>query len=359
MRDKLPDVEVSLPAWMVIAKRQLGSLRSEKTILFAILIQLIVAMFSSFLVVGMVSMYDPSGVEQGQIIEFGVSGDKADEIEPYLLTENGVNVEVYESRGEAIEAFENGELHGVIHSTENSDGRVSTTVIAPDEGIQSTLTVVRAQSVLEEYESDKRTQLAAYEGIQTLDLAEQSDTPPYVSFTYTVLIPLLLFLPAFISGAIVIDSVIQDRRTGILELVKSAPITETDIIQGKLAVPLALGPLQMAIWLVLLRFNGITLNQPLLILAIGTGLTLGAIAIGATVTQYTNNRGAAQFLYSTALVFALGVTTLLPELPITTIARLGIGSYSAETALLGAGYLLVGAIAFHLTLRSFTLDYSN
>ena len=44
---------------LTVAKRELAGLRAEKTILLAIGIQLFIAAFSSFLVVGLVSMYDP------------------------------------------------------------------------------------------------------------------------------------------------------------------------------------------------------------------------------------------------------------------------------------------------------------
>jgi len=44
---------------LTIAGRELSGLRAEKTILLAIAIQLFIAAFSSFLVVGLVSMYDP------------------------------------------------------------------------------------------------------------------------------------------------------------------------------------------------------------------------------------------------------------------------------------------------------------
>jgi len=47
---------------LTIAGRELSGLRAEKTILLAIAIQLFIAAFSSFLVVGLVSMYDPGSL---------------------------------------------------------------------------------------------------------------------------------------------------------------------------------------------------------------------------------------------------------------------------------------------------------
>jgi len=69
-----------LRAWfrsqrLTIAKRELQVLGREKTIVLALVIQLFVASFSGFLVVGLVSLYDPGSVE-GYGIETmpGISG---------------------------------------------------------------------------------------------------------------------------------------------------------------------------------------------------------------------------------------------------------------------------------------------
>ena len=48
----------------IMARKELSGINYEKTILFAILLQLFVAMFSSFLMVGLTSMYDPSSLSQ-------------------------------------------------------------------------------------------------------------------------------------------------------------------------------------------------------------------------------------------------------------------------------------------------------
>ena len=46
----------------IIAKKEFRGLFNEKTILLAVLLQLFIALFSSFLMVGLTSMYDPSSI---------------------------------------------------------------------------------------------------------------------------------------------------------------------------------------------------------------------------------------------------------------------------------------------------------
>ena len=46
----------------VVAKKDFFGLASEKTILLAVLLQVFIALFSSFLMVGLTSMYDPAAL---------------------------------------------------------------------------------------------------------------------------------------------------------------------------------------------------------------------------------------------------------------------------------------------------------
>ena len=75
---------------------------------------------------------------------------------------------------------------------------------------------------------------------------------PYFGFTYTVLLPLLLFLPAFISGSIAVDSITEEIEQGTLELLRVSPLSLGEIVDGKAAAMAGLAPLQAALWLLLL-----------------------------------------------------------------------------------------------------------
>ena len=48
----------------IIAKKEFRGLFSEKTILLAVLLQVFIALFSSFLMVGLTSMYDPASLSK-------------------------------------------------------------------------------------------------------------------------------------------------------------------------------------------------------------------------------------------------------------------------------------------------------
>jgi len=57
----------------IIAKKEFRGLFNEKTILLAVLLQLFIALFSSFLMVGLTSMYDPSSLSKYSRYRYSVA----------------------------------------------------------------------------------------------------------------------------------------------------------------------------------------------------------------------------------------------------------------------------------------------
>jgi len=343
----------SISARLAIAKRELASLKSEKTIVLALLIQLFVAAFSSFLVVGLVSMYDP-GSSQGYTVNVGVAGDDAGDLSRVLADEDGVEPEVFGSQSVAERAFQNGIIDAVL-ITDRRDGgtgesAVQVEAIVAEGSIRTTMTVVQLQSALKAYERSERLDRVRYLGRQPLSLPDRIRASPYFGFTYTILIPLLMFLPVFISGSIAVDSMTEEIQRGTLELLRVAPLTTWDIVDAKLIATATLAPIQAAAWLVLLTLNGITVAQPLTIVAVVAGLSLAVVVVGLALSLLAPDRRQAQFLYSTGVLAIVTLTTLLPEHPANTIARLAIGSPGSTTWTAVLGYLAIG-IGAYLVIR--------
>ncbi len=75
---------------MVMVKRELRSLTKEKTILLAIIIQLFIASFSSIIVAGLMSFYDPETIGQNTRInvKVGIFGDTSTPLIGFLRNRN-------------------------------------------------------------------------------------------------------------------------------------------------------------------------------------------------------------------------------------------------------------------------------
>ena len=333
-----------------IARRDLASLRSEKTIVLALLIQLFIAAFSSFLVVGLTSLYDPGSV-QGGGVDVGISGEAREELVAAAAEVDGVNTATYDDPATARELFQEGSLDAVLVSSyaDTGDGRrIAVTATVPESGIQTTLVVVQLRSVLTGLERAERAERLQSLQFQPLELPAESDASPYFGFTYTVLVPLLLFLPPFISGSVAVDAFTEELERGTLELLRVAPVSLTDIVDAKAGAMVLLAPVQAAAWLLLLGVNGIAVRNPVALLGMVTAVAALLVAVGLGLGLATRDRRQAQLLYSAFAIVLFGGAALLPEHPAATVARLAVGSATGGTFAHVAGFLVlatVGAIA--------------
>jgi ABC-type Na+ efflux pump permease subunit len=336
---------------VTIARRELGSLRKEKTIVLALALQLFIAAFSSFLVVGLVSLYDPGQVG-GAEVDVAVTGDAAEDLIRASEEVRGVDAQFYRSEETAIRAFQEYRATGIdaVIVAETRDERVFVRAVAPDSNVQTTVVVVQLRDVLRSFERAERTDRAAFLTSTPLELPPETDSSPYFGFTYTILLPLLLVLPVFISGSITVDSVTEEIDRGTLELLRVAPVTLHDVVDGKLAAAAGLAPIQAGLWIVLLELNGTSVANATALVALVAGLALLVCGLGAAVALVSPDRRAAQFLYSIAVLFVIGGTTLLPHGPVTAAARLGIGSPATADFLAVAGVAVL-AIAVYLGLH--------
>ena len=333
-----------------IARRELNALSREKTILLALLIQLVIAGFSSFLVVGLTSLYDPGGV-QGDAITVGISGDTEETLLETAQQSDDIEAERYDSVGAALSAFDEGEVDAVVtgKSDPGEQGtRIQVQAIAPAEDLRTTLIVVSLRSYLSEVEGRERTARAENLEFSPLEVPPE-EGGSFFGFTYTILLPLLLFLPPFLSGSIAVDSVTEELERGTLELLRVTPVSLVEIIDGKAGAMMLLAPLQALLWVGLLQFNGFAVGNVVALVVFVAGITAATVAIGVGLALLTGTRRQAQLLYSVLVIGLFGLAVVAPEHPAATVALLAADSptrltyaHVAVVAGLGVGlYALV------------------
>jgi ABC-type Na+ efflux pump permease subunit len=327
---------------LTVARRDLGGLSREKTIVLALLIQLFIAAFSSFLVVGLSTLADPGTADSGQRIEAAVTGNASDEVIAAAREVEGLRLQQYDDRAAAMARFDGRQAAAVIEA-DHVDERISVEVTAA-RGVQTTIVVVRVRDALEALERAERDQRLYAERV--LELPPESGASPYFGFTYTILVPLLLLLPAFISGSLAVDSITEEIERGTMELLRATPASMVAIVDGKAAAMAALAPAQAVAWVLLLGLNGIRVANPPALVALVAAFATLLTALGVVMGLATANRQQAQLLYSMGVLVAFGAAALLPEHPATTAALLAIDSATATTYLLLAGYLAVAALAY-------------
>jgi ABC-type Na+ efflux pump permease subunit len=331
---------------LTIARRELQVLKAEKTIVLALLIQVFIAAFSSFLVVGLVSLYDPGGV-QGYQVDVALAGTDSEARELLAVTNDhpGVRSVPYETREAALAAFQEGDVEAVLVA-QRRDGRTFVRATVPDSNIETTVTVVQVREVLRAFERAERAERTTSLERTPLNLPPQGTSSPYFGFTYTVLVPLLLFLPVFISGSLAVDSLTEERDRGTLELLRVAPVSFGDIVDGKLLAAAGLAPAQAALWIALLRANGTSVAHPFLLVAFVGSLAVLVVSLALAIAIVAPDRRTAQLLYSVAVLLVFGGTAVLPVNPANTAARLAIDSADPTSAATVVAVAVVGVCAY-------------
>jgi ABC-type Na+ efflux pump permease subunit len=336
----------------LIVKKELRGLGYEKTILLAILLQLFIAMFSSFLMVGLASLYDPSAMSQYSGYRYGIAyagNDSA--LKGYLQASRDFTV--YEmDLSPAIAALKERKLAAVLYvpgTAPYAEQPVTVTLYALQNDLQSAIVEVKIKNALLDFERDLREVRASRLTEEPVPLAipaQGAGGANFFEFVYGLLIPLLVFMPAFISAALVIDLITEEYQHDTLETLTSTPVSFTDIVWGKILACELLVPVQAGIWLLLLILNGITIaNAPLILLHVVLGSSILTL-LGALTALHYRERTAAQFIFSTALVVVVLFVLAVPSNPLNLITRLAVGAQVPENWLVLA---FVGAVLVLVT----------
>lgn len=315
----------------IVAAKELNGLRSEKTIILAILLQLFIAMFSSFLMVGLSAMYDPSMYGRISGIQYGIGFVGNDTI-LFDLFDRDPSFKPYRmDPGIALGALKERKLAAVVWPSEtkpDAEDPVTVTLYTISNDIQSTVIEVKIKDILLEYEDILRDIRK-----ERLDFHPVSVTPSrpvaqnsFYEFIYGLLIPMLLFMPAIISAGLVIDLITEEYQQQTLDTLRSTPATLEEIVCGKILACIAIIPVQAALWLILLTVNGIHIGSLFEILLHVFFTSAALIFIAATIAIYYRDRTKAQFIFSTAIIIVLLLLLAFPSNPFNLIVLLASGS---------------------------------
>jgi ABC-2 type transport system permease protein len=333
----------------IIMHKEFRGLFNERTILLAVLLQLFVAMFSSFLMVGLTSMYDPSSLSKYSRFRYSIAyagNDSA--LREYLDASPDFNV--YDmDLSPAVAALKERRLAAVIYAPDTAPDAVDPvkiTLYTLQNDLQSAIVNVKLKDIFLKYEKDLR-------GVRAVRLGERPvplQLPPsrgggdFYEFVYGLLIPLLVFMPAIIASALVIDLITEEYQHETLETLISTPISFAEIIWGKVLACELLVPVQAGAWLLLLLINGIPIrNVPLILLMVTLSSGI-LILIGALTALHYRERTAAQFIFSTALVVVILFVLALPANPLNLLTRLAVGTAGMEQWIVLAGVIAIGAL---------------
>jgi ABC-2 type transport system permease protein len=338
-------------AFLAVIRKELTSVLRDRTMVIAIIIQLFIASFSSALLLGLLALYDPDTVMQysGSAVQVGLVSASNTPLQAFLSA-RGVSNNRYASLTEAEQAFYQGQINAILVVPPATDGLEQLQMYLSDNDFTPIIRTV-LQSPLKQYENTLRTRGGVL--VRYTNLAGKPATA--FEFIYSILLPMLMFFPAFVAGSMVIDSLTEEVENNTLQTLLSAPLSINGIVNAKISAAVSLALIQCSAWLGLLWMNHISIQNPLWVLFMAV-IVAGITATGAgLVAVLFRDRERAQFIYSLALLAAFAISTLLGLSPVQTISRLAIGDYYTSgwnvailAAFLAALWLLLTRLAHRL-----------
>jgi len=344
-----------MSAFVTILKKELKAVTRERTIIIAIIIQLFIASFSSAILVGLMSLYDPEAIGLSARIRLrvGIIGERSDPLVD-SLRHNQVQVVPFETPEEASEAFSEGRIEAALliprPDMESDRGVRQVRLFLPESEALYTLILMVLRDPLKQYEGYLREQNGVH--LKFTDIEGQPST--LYEFRYGVILPLLMFFPAFIAGSMVIDSLAEELASHTLDVLWSAPVSLHVIVGAKIAAPVVLAGGQCTLWTMLLRVNGILIHKLALVLLMAT---LNAAIIGVAsvfIVLYFKDRERSQFTYSLFILLSTSLGYVFDVSPITVITRLATGDYYtglSDVAVYGLVWLGLLVVLFSLSKR--------
>ena len=342
-----------MSAFLAIVKKELRSVRRDKTIMIAILIQLFIASFSSVIVIGLLTFYDPGsiGLNANITTNVGIIGDVLNEPGSPLvriLRDSHLKVTAFSSPLDAENAFQAGTIDVAMSIPEYSGGVVDMQLFLPESESLATMILMILREPLKEYENYLRDK----NGVQVRYADSKGLPPATYEFRYSFLIPILMFFPAFVAGSMVIDSISEELENHTLDTLWAAPVSLKLILGAKIAAALLLAVVQCALWLTLLRFNGVHMQNPRLILLLAA-MIAAIIAVGsALISTYFKDRERSQFVYSLFVSLAGGMSYLFDLSPIALMTRFATGDYYTDIADTAMYFVLLLALVATLSLMA-------
>lgn len=313
--------------------------------MLALLLQVFIAAFSSFLLVGLVNLYDPGQAEAE--IDSPIAYVGPGPFAEYLQNASDLRVVVAEQQ-RAHDLFHEGRVDAVVEELyETRDGIRTINMLLPEGELRTTLLVTLVKEHLKEYERLLREEREQEIQATVVYVQGARDASPYFAFAYALLVPVLMIVPAFLSGAIAADAITQELQTRTIELLKASPAGGRGIFLGKVIAPIVLAPLQGALWVVLFALNGITVHHAVPLLLHVTSITCLLVAAAVFFGLTLRKQGDAQVAYSLLVLLLFGASYLLPQPTLATMARLAVGSLTSLewTAILGTGAAAAAVLA--------------
>ncbi len=140
-----------------------------------------------------------------------------------------------------------------------------------------------------------------------------------------IMTALLLFLPVFLFGNLVIDSLVSEKERKTGEILIAMPISRSNIVLGKSFGILCLMSIQLLLWIIIMTLTGFDLVSPALVYLLVVLTAIPIVGVGTLVGVFSKNYKESEI--GSNFAYLLTITILvIPAL--VSIIRPGMGTSS-------------------------------
>lgn len=305
-----------------------------------------------------------------------------------------------DDQGRLFSKYINPELITVTHSNFDesmkslNSGETTAVVLVPGDSLEKIINIDTIDVKLYLDEADPKRSIVRDEVNKTTklmavaisnswidSLTPQNSTPTVVTQQNTgeslpmqivtkAMIAILLFLPLFLFGNMIIDSVVgeKERKTG--EILMAMPITPSEIIFGKSMAVVGVIAMQVAIWMAILLLTGFEISNPLLVYLLVLLTAIPVIGVTVIIAAYAKNYKEAGIGLTFGYVVIVGIL-MIPSLiylsnksllsnisPLTMVIRLFSGDIIPWWQfLIPLGFMVtLSAITYWISIKLFQRD---
>jgi len=308
-----------------LALKDLKGMVKERTFVSVMVLLIFVTSFSSVITFGILTLYNPEYVGFAIEKEANVAlvGNAP-------MLEKIMKVKKYDSLQKAFRDFYEGDIDAIIVANESSKSYLR--VYLPKEEIKAIQTSLFIKEKLVKYEKElrRRNSIPIFE-LSFYAKGKRIDLPQGVSisfkFIYVVLIPLLMITTAVSAAGLLIDSMTEEIETKTLELLKSSPLSSTEISIGKILASYILSATLTPIWIILVIANGIDIHNVALVFSLSLSFSLMLISLAYTLSVVIKDRERSQLVFSIVIISIIPLLFTNPFSPVGLVGRIAANGY--------------------------------
>ncbi len=212
---------------------------------------------------------------------------------------SGLTVGYYSVPPESVELVQNGDQVETVLYLDYRDPKRS---VVQEEVNSTTQTLSSALTTSYLESSRPQNTTKPPEVTQT-----KSGEPVPMQIIRKVMLAVLLFLPLFLFGNLIIDSLVgeKERKTG--EILLATPLTSADIIIGKSLAVVMIMALQVGMWMSILLAAGFSLKNPEFVYLIVVLTAIPLVGLTTIIAAYSKNYKEAGIGLTFAYVLISGI----------------------------------------------------